>query len=489
MYDLSVGLVIGVLQLGLWLLLAAASLHLLRAARFAWSRPLDPHDHDEPLRDFPVVTVQLPVRDEGALVERVARAACALDWPRDRLQIQILDDGGEDSRAAIDALGDTLRKEGHDVAVVRRGSRAGFKAGNLQHGLSTARGELIAVLDADAQPPRDFLRRLVPHLADDERLGFVQARQSFDNESSSLLTRVQALILHGLMLVEQPRLSAYGEPLPFNGSGGIWRREALDAAGGWLRDSQASLTEDLDLAYRARLAGWRGSHVAEVAVGSELPSTMAAFRAQQKRWVRGAGEVLRALGRRVSGATMLLQLLRHARQPYLFLLTLWLPFTMLGLVPLENSPSWARPLVHSPSWTWPLLVALVWLAIGSYYGAALRRLGRSALGGYVMAPVVMALSLGLCPSLALSLVRGLFGIRGEFVRTPKGTMRARGVDALAYVEAAIGVIYVGLAILMVLRGSWLAAIGLGGFFAAGYLWVGLGSIISGTSGTTGINSR
>lgn len=354
------------LQLGLWLLLLAASVHLLRSARFAWSRPLAPLDDEPPIAgELPRVTVQLPLRNEGALAERVARAACALDWPRDRLQIQILDDSDAEFHAALDALAATLRAEGHDVALLRRGSRAGFKAGNLQHGLAHARGEYIAVLDADALPPRDFLQRLMAPLLDDAQLGFVQARQSFENEDASLLTRVQALILHGLMLVEQPRLSAYGEPLSFNGSGGIWRRRALDAAGGWLRDEGgASLTEDLDLAYRARLAGWRGLHVPEVAVASELPATMAAFRAQQQRWVRGAGEVLRALGRRVSGATMLMHLLRHARQPYLVALTVWLPFTTLGLLPGAAWP-----------WAWPLVIALLWLAVGAYYGAALRPAG------------------------------------------------------------------------------------------------------------------
>jgi hypothetical protein len=269
------------------------------------------------------------------------------------------------------------------------------------------------------------------------------------------------------MLVEQPRLSAYGAPLQFNGSGGIWRRQALDAAGGWLRDEGgASLTEDLDLAYRARLAGWRGLHVPEVAVRSELPATMAAFRAQQQRWVRGAGEVLRALGRRVSSVAMLLHLTRHARQPYLVALTLWLPFTTLGLLPR----GWPC--------AWPLVIALLWVAVAAYYGAALRRLGRSAAAAIVMAPVIMALSLGLCPSLALALLRGLRGAPGEFVRTPKsGTRERAAADPLAYGEAAVGAVYVGLAVLLAVRGEGWSALAFAGFFGAGYLWVGLGSIV------------
>jgi hypothetical protein len=182
--------------------------------------------------------------------------------------------------------------------------------------------------------------------------------------------------------------------------------------------------------------------------------------------VRGAGQVLRALGRRVSSLTMLLHLTRHARQPYLLALTLWLPFTTLGLLPSRLPALWLP------------VIALTWLAVGAYYGAARRRLGRSALGGFMMAPVVMALSLGLCPSLALALWRGLRGRAGEFVRTPKsGTHERAPVDRLAWLESAIGVIYVGLAILLVLRGERLSAIAFAGWFGAGYLWVGLGSIL------------
>src|SRR5439155_9555082 len=266
---------------------------------------------------------------------RVLRAACALDWPRDRLEVQALDDSDDDTRAIVDRVAAELRAAGCDVRVIRRASRAGFKAGNLASGLASARGEFIAVLDADHVPTPDLLRRVVPLLMEDAALGFAQARWSFDNQRRSLLTRVQALILDGLMLVEQARLSALARPLQFNGSGGVWRRAALEAAGGWLQ-GEASLTEDLDLSYRAQLAGFRGHLAAEVAVETELPSTMAAFRAQQARWVRGAGQVLRALARRLGSAangdrvSMLAHLLRHARQPLLVAMILWLPASGLG---------------------------------------------------------------------------------------------------------------------------------------------------------------
>jgi hypothetical protein len=273
-------------------------------------------------------------------------------------------------------------------------------------------------------------------------------------------------------IVEQSRLSAYGAPLQFNGSGGVWRRAALEAAGGWLPGGKASLTEDLDVAYRARLAGWRGLQVPEVAVLTELPATMGAFRAQQKRWVRGAGQVLRGLGRRVSNPTMLAHLLRHGRQPYLVALTLWLPWTALGRV----KPSLSAPAV------WPLVLTLVTLSVGAYYGAALRRLGRPALGGFVLAPVLLALSIGMCLCLAAALLRGLTGLSGEFVRTPKRGDAAvarehAGLDYLAFVEVLLGVAYAVLAVVALVMGAWTTALVFAGLFAAGYLWVGLGSIL------------
>lgn len=488
-YDAAVraalAIVISLGQLALWALLAAASAHLLRLARWGWGRPLA-SDAPPALADFPVVTVQLPIRNERYVAERVLRAACALDWPRDRLEVQALDDSDDDTRAIVDRVAAELRAAGHDVKVIRRESRAGFKAGNLAHGLATARGEFIAVLDADSVPPRDLLARLVPPLLGDASLGFSQARWSFENEARSLVTRVQALILDGLMLIEQPRLSALARPLQFNGSGGVWRRSALEAAGGWLGpSSSASVTEDLDLSYRAQLAGFRGRQLAEAAVETELPSTMAAFRAQQARWVRGAGQVLRSLARRiarppagVSGrdrVAMAAHLLRHARQPLLVALVAWLPLTALGVI---------RPLVDWP-WAWPAILALVWLSVGAYYGAAFTRLGRAPGAAFVLAPVVMALSLGL----SLELSAALLSRRSEWARTPKSGPSQSGAPLAAardagyraprsgwtLIELALALGYAACAALAMARGDALPAAGLAAV-AASFAWVGLASL-------------
>lgn len=485
-------LALALLQWMTWLLLAAAALHL---ARSAWAArgplvesapPLPPapsegsssrsgeaRNGDDAL---PSVTVQVPLRDEVAVAERVLRAAAALDWPRGRLQVQALDDSDDATSAIVDRVAASLREGVHDVEVVRRATRAGFKAGNLQNGLRTARGELVAVLDADAEPPPDLLRRLAAPLLADERLAFAQARWSFGNAGAGLLTRAQAAILDGLMLVEQPLLSARGRPVQFNGTGGLWRRRALDAAGGWLPTGAASVTEDLDLSYRARLAGFRGVMVATVAVGTELPETMAAFRAQQARWVRGGGEGLRALGRRLAGGalpsservTMLAHLARHARQPLLALAAVWLPL----VAALGRRPPLA------PRGVWPALVAAVALAMAGYFAAARRRRGASPVAALALAPLVMALSMGLAPALTVAFLRGLLGGAGaEFVRTPKRRAYRSPVDALALVEVALGLAAAAAAALAAWRGDLLAALGLAAFVAAGLLWVGAGSLI------------
>ena len=526
---------LGVLQLGLWLLLLMASAHLLKLGLWALGTRAQ-RDAAPPCSalEAPVVTVQLPMRNERFVARRAIAAACALQWPRERLQVQVLDDSDDDTVAVVDATVAELQRRGHEVAVVRRPLRTSFKAGHLDYALPSARGEYLAVLDADFVPPPDFLQRLVPELVADPQLAFVQGRWAFLNEDKNLLTRVQALILYGLMLVEQAYLSAHGRPVQFNGSGGIWAKRALLAAGGWVGAGlaapgagerggsaeeavggkgasaarpTASVTEDLDLSYRVHLLGYRSRHLPEVAVPTELPATMAAFRSQQQRWVRGGAQVLRSLLLKLRGGTltarerltMLGHLLRHARQPYLLLSLLWLPVVALGLL----SPA------YSPPGGLLGVVLLLHGALFLYYGAALRRAGRSALPALALAPLVVGLSMGLSVSLTVALWRGVFGGRAaaEFVRTPKTGVgppgAAAGVpasglpeapaaaasirparayrpvrDTLARVEVVLGLAYVGLATVALLRGQVLAALGLGALVAAGLLWVGLGSLRS-----------
>lgn len=478
----------GLLLLGLWLLLFAASAHLLRLGLWAIAHPLPPNRPPK-LADseLPVVTVQLPMRNERLVAARAIRSACALDWPKDKLQIQVLDDSsaGDETVSIVDTEVAAQRQFGVDIAVVRRPDRRSFKAGHLDFALPSARGAFIAVLDVDFVPAVDFLRQLVPHLVAEPRLAFVQGRWSFLNENESLLLRVQALILHGLFLVEQAYLSAHRQPVQFNGSGGVWRKAALVQAGGWIgsdADTEASVTEDLDLSFRVRLLGYESLVLPQVAVPTELPETMAAFRSQQKRWVRGGAQVLRSLlhkllskGRSLGERlTMMLHLLRHARQPYLALALLFLPLPALGL--LHG--------LFAPPGGMLAAVLVLWLALSVYYGAALSRLGRSPLGAVLLAPLVMALSMGLCVSLSVELLRGVLSSRqgAEFVRTPKtggqkdAARQYRPVfDRLSQLEVLVGGSYLALAGWLFLRGDYLTALGFGFLIGAGLLWVGGGS--------------
>jgi cellulose synthase/poly-beta-1,6-N-acetylglucosamine synthase-like glycosyltransferase len=273
--------------------LALLSLQLLSLSvlrRFWPARALVAPTVPEPL--LPHVLVQLPVCDEGPLALRVAKAAARLDWPRDRLEIQLLDDGrAEDHEALCKAVREAVSDD-IDFSVLRRGERVGFKAGNLAFGLNHSDAPYVAIFDADFVPPADFLRRTVPALVADPGLAFVQARWGHANRARNWLTRAQGILLDSHFAVEQEARYRAGLPISFNGTAGVWNRRAIDQGGGWTGDT---LTEDLDLSIRCALKGWRGAIMAELEVPGELPETAAAWRAQQARWTKGHAQVARKL--------------------------------------------------------------------------------------------------------------------------------------------------------------------------------------------------
>lgn len=251
--------------------------------------------------DLPHVLVQLPVCNEGPLALRVAASAARMDWPRDRLTIQLLDDGDGEQHEALRAEVLALIPEGVNFHVLRRGDRKGFKAGNLAFGLCHSDAPFVAVLDADFVPPADFLRRTVPVLLGDSGLAFVQARWGHANRAANWLTRVQGLLLDAHFSVEQEARFRAGMPLSFNGSAGVWNRTAIEQGGGWTGDT---LTEDLDLSMRCMMQGWRGAMVTDLVVPGELPQTAAAWRAQQARWTKGHAQCARKLLPQIWGSAM-----------------------------------------------------------------------------------------------------------------------------------------------------------------------------------------
>lgn len=443
----------------------------LRAAR------LPPAASPPPLPEpLPSVVVQLPIYDERHVAVRAVDAAGRLDWPRDRLTVQVLDDSDDDTVTLVAAAAERWRRAGVDVRHVRRRSRDGFKAGALGHGLTLTAAELVAVFDADFAPEPDFLRRAVGPFADPQ-VGFVQARWGHLNAAHSLFTRLQALITDFHFLVEQAVRPRAGWFTNFTGSAGIWRRAAIEDAGGW---SAATLTEDLDLSYRAQLRGWRSAYLEDLVVGQELPVSVSAYRSQQSRWATGSfqcafrllGPVLRAplpAGVRFEAAMHLLGYVA--------------PLAMLAQVAcywlLLAGDGW-----HVRTGTdWWLVLGLFSLAPTVGIAVAQVRLGR---------PWWRELPAGLAWSVvgagtSLTVAAALWGaVRGrtEFRRTPKFAAvqgedwRQKAYyqrrDRFALGELAAGAAALALGLAALSRHRWLMAL-YALLFAAGFAWMALGS--------------
>jgi hypothetical protein len=356
--------------------------------------------------DLPIVTVQLPLYNEATVAGRAIDALCRLQWPKDRLEIQVLDDSSDQTRELVDASAEAWRKRGVDINVIRRESREGFKAGALAAGTQAARGEFLAIFDADFVPRPDFLINMVPHLG--RGVAAVQARWGHLNPNDSLLTRAQALALDGHFLVEQVAQSSLGLFLNFNGTAGIWRRVAIEEAGGWQGDT---LTEDFDLSYRAQLAGWRISMRPEVVAPAELPDSLLAFKRQQRRWAAGTVQVLGKLGGRILRAPIprykrllaILTLSGYFVQPVMLGLLLFAPLLVLNPV---QFPAWLGLLCLAPFGP-PLLYA----AALSQPGQEMRRL--------IDYPALGLLTIGMSASGTRAIVDALRGRAGGFERTPK----------------------------------------------------------------------
>ncbi len=247
----------------------------------------------KPLGDeeLPVVTIQLPIYNELYMVERLINAVAHLDYPKDRLQIQVLDDSTDDTTNMVAAIVEKYRSSGADIELIHRNDRSGFKAGALSKGMETAKGEIIGIFDADFIPARDWLRKTVPEFQD-QKLACLQTRWGHTNNTYNMFTRAVALGIDGHFIVEQTARSRNGLLMNFNGTAGLWRRAAIIDAGGWQSDT---LTEDLDLSYRAQLKGWRVGYLPDVVVPAELPAQVEAFKRQQYRWAKGTFQTVKKL--------------------------------------------------------------------------------------------------------------------------------------------------------------------------------------------------
>jgi len=426
--------------------------------------------------DWPSVTVQLPVYNEVHVVGRLIDACATLDYPSDRLQIQVLDDSTDGTTAIAKSRAEFWRSQGTDVQVLHRSDRRGFKAGALKEGLHQASGEFIAVFDADFAPLPDFLKRTLPTFIEDapQNVGFVQTRWTHLNERYSALTKAQALALDGHFVVEQAARHAVGLPFGFNGSAGVWRRACIQdqAVGGWQDDT---LCEDLDLSYRAQLAGWQGVYLDDVEAPAELPPQLLAFKRQQFRWAKGSVATLRKLAASVwqcgwptmKRTAAYVHLGGYLIHPLLLLLLLVTPLLMLF-----GSQAY-----------WPLAyLSLVSVGPPALYALAQRRLHpHDWLRRWARLPLLMLLGMGLSLSNSIAAWQAIFGKGGAFLRTPKfnvegsddswhGSNYALDLEPLVAVELTLA-LYAGTGCyLAAIHGQWWNLPFLA-FYACGYALV------------------
>lgn len=365
----------------------------------------------------PMVTVQLPLFNEQFVAARLIDAVAALDWPQDRLEIQILDDSNDETRRITANRCVWWRDQGIDIAVLYRHDRQGYKAGALAAGLRRARGELIAVFDADFVPRPDFLQQTVPSFRDDA-VGMVQTRWAFLNADHSWLTRLQALLLGPHFGIEHFVRFRRGLFFNFNGTAGIWRRRAIEESGGWQHDT---VTEDLDLSYRAQLAGWRFIYLDHVSVPSELPITLAGFRSQQQRWAKGslqtARKILPTLLKAPLPLTVKLEGMAHLLANLGWILAAIATFTLLPAVIWRDGFSLKLLLLDTALFFGSTTAILFYL----YSYARIRHHGKFT--NYL--PLLPLLSLGMAPSLAWAVFKGIFQGGGVFERTPKYGLKNR----------------------------------------------------------------
>jgi len=372
---------------------------------------------------WPVVTVQLPIYNEMYVAERLVEAVCHLDYPRDRLEIQVLDDSTDETRELVARQVERQRAAGFDIRHLHRGDRHGYKAGALAAGLEAARGALVAIFDADFVPTPDFLRRTVPHFAD-SAVGMVQARWGHLNRDYSLLTRIQAILLDGHFVVEHTARHRRGWFFNFNGTAGIWRRAAIADAGGWEHDT---LTEDLDLSYRAQLRGWKFVYLPDLVVPAELPAEINAYKSQQTRWAKGSIQTCRKLLGTVLSAPLPLRAKLEAFV-HLTINAAYLPMLLLSLlifpamVLRQGEGRWML-------WAFDLPVfAFATVSVIVFYLATQRVTGRPWLRALAQVPALMGLGIGLAVNNSRAVLSGLGRDAGVFHRTPKYRIEGNAGD-------------------------------------------------------------
>jgi cellulose synthase/poly-beta-1,6-N-acetylglucosamine synthase-like glycosyltransferase len=435
------------------------------------------------LADLPRVTVQLPIYNEMYVADRLIDAVCEMDYPRELLEIQVLDDSTDETTDIAELAVRRHAARGFDITYLHRIDRRGYKAGALEAGLRVAKADFIAIFDADFVPSKDFLRQTLPHFTD-AKIGMVQARWGHINQDYSLLTKIQSILLDAHFVLEHGGRNRAGCFFNFNGTAGVWRRDAIADAGGWQHDT---LTEDLDLSYRAQLGGWRFVFLPHVVAPAEVPVEMNSFKSQQHRWAKGSVQTCMKLLPRILRSNQTLGVKAEA----FFHLTANFNYLLMSVLSVLMFP--AMYVRYNMGWTEMLLIdiplfAAATLSVCNFYIVSQRELyPESWTSRLKYLPFLMSIGIGLCVNNTRAVLEALFRKESEFARTPKygierdsdewaGKKYHQAVGVQSIIELALGLYFTG-TVFYALINQIYGTVPFLMLFQIGFLYTGLLSIL------------
>jgi cellulose synthase/poly-beta-1,6-N-acetylglucosamine synthase-like glycosyltransferase len=453
----------------------------------------------EPPRRFgelPRVTIQLPIFNEQFVIDRLIEAVCAMDYPGDKLEIQVLDDSTDETQGVASSIVERYAALGHNIVYIHRTNRHGFKAGALDAGLKVAQGEFIAIFDADFVPPQDWLMRTIHHFAEPE-IGMVQTRWTHLNRNYSMLTQIEAILLDGHFVLEHGARARAGQFFNFNGTAGMWRRQAIYDGGGWQHDT---LTEDTDLSYRSQLTGWKFKYLPDIECPSELPIEMTAFKTQQARWAKGliqtSKKILPKVWRSKAPMKVKIEAVYHLTANVSYPLMVIMSALLIPAMICRFYQGWFQMLLID----FPLFTASSF-SIAVFYVMSQREIyPKSWTRTFYYLPFLMAVGIGLTVTNTKAVMEALFGIKSAFVRTPKYRVAKKGEKAHAakyrkrlklipWIELLLGTYFLAAIIYTFTNHNFFTAPFLI-LFVFGYWYTGLMSLLQGRfeRWRTGVNT-
>ena len=435
------------------------------------------------MHPLPRVTIQLPIFNEMYVADRLIDAVVEMDYPAELLEIQVLDDSTDETTEIAAMAVRRHKSRGCNIQYLHRVDRRGFKAGALEAGLQVASGEYIAIFDADFIPSADFLMRTLPHFAGDPKVGMVQARWGHINQDYSLPTKIQSILLDAHFVLEHGGRNRAGCFFNFNGTAGIWRREAITSAGGWQHDT---LTEDLDLSYRAQLAGWQFKFLPDLVAPAEVPVEMNSFKSQQHRWAKGSIQTCLKLLPRILRSNQPLGVKAEA----FFHLSANFNYLLMSLLSVLMFPAmWVR---YSMGWTEMLLIDVplffaATASVGNFYIVAQRELYPDWRQRLKYLPFLMSIGIGLCVNNTRAVLEAIFNKQSDFARTPKygierdsdewvGKKYHQSLGVQPLVELALG-LYFTVTVFYALVNQIYGTLPFLMLFQVGFLYTGLLSIL------------